>query len=102
LLGLFQNHLFIENRSAVQHEKIEGGNDGTDENNEFGAQGNLNREVSVHNLSVCVRKTEGCRSGTVSIYLDFLQARKFRSSSAPTIKEYALFGKSCGYRLPDK
>jgi hypothetical protein len=85
LLGLFQNHLFIENRCAVQHEKIEGGNDGTDENNEFGAQGNLNGEVSGHNRSGWGWKTGGCRSGTVSIYVGFLQARKFRSSSTSTI-----------------
>jgi hypothetical protein len=50
LFRLFEDHLLVEHRSAVKHEEVEGGDDGTDENDELGAEGELGGEGSAHDF----------------------------------------------------
>jgi len=60
LFRLFEDHLLVEHRRAVEHEKVEGGDDGADEHNEFGAERKPGGERSGHDLSALGRNLACC------------------------------------------
>lgn len=50
LLGLPEDHFFVEDRGAVEHEEVEGGNYGADKDDELGAQAKADGSGLVHEI----------------------------------------------------